>query len=298
MPLADLLGRPAIGRKQFLEWAGHCPGIDPVHHYRALRICWPYLQRAHRNILDIGPDPAPWLDTIARFCGSRHQLAGCLQGGTRAADGTPKYSITPVELDIWSPLAAKDLPATLPGQGYDLITALQVVDRLYHPEPFFKAVAKALRPGGTLVLTLQNVGACANIMRLLSGASVCPELAALVQPSAGQRPLVREYCWRELANLALFCDFVPVDHGYYDGAARDDLSSPQGRRINEAFEPFMEHPHQLRGFLYLLFRRTNGLAMRQYTLYLFRKSPRPTFQYMREQLRQYLQTISTGKDRK
>jgi hypothetical protein len=154
---------------------------DLIHHLHALRACWPMLKRGPQSILDIGPDPIPWLRTIEHFAGTHHRLAGCVQnaeediapeseesmdhrrdrGGSQREEGfavsilTPRssassavdnlgedhYPLTPIELDVWSPLARKGLPAELPAGDYTLITALAVVDHLYHPEPFFRAAS-------------------------------------------------------------------------------------------------------------------------------------------------------------
>lgn len=45
-----------------------------------------------------------------------------------------------------------------PGERYDTIVALQVIEHVYEPVPFVRSLAERLRPGGVLVLSTPNMG--------------------------------------------------------------------------------------------------------------------------------------------
>ena len=263
-----------------------------VHQMHALRACLPELKRRSQNILDIGHDPIPWLRTLDELEGADHRLAGCLQNPDEnvRVEESP-YPITPIELDIWSPLARKGLPPELPGGDYTIITALGLIDHLYHPEPFFRAVAKALRPGGLLVLTAANVSSKENLLRLLGGDGVAPDLDAIVGLKEGPRSRVREYSWRELANVALFHHFVPAKHGFYDvdqeevrGADPTACVLGSRRGMSHAVGPLLAHPQQLRSHFYLVLRRTRRLPVLPFCLYMLRHATRTTLRFGRDRV--------------
>ena len=291
-----------------------------IHHRHALRACWPYLKRSSQSILDIGPDPLPWLRTLERCCDSAHKMAGCVQNADTAevSESSP-YLMTAVELDIWSPLARKGLPAQLPHGDYTLITALNLIDHLYHPEPFIKAVAQVLRPGGVLLLTGANISARKNLLGLLRGDGVAPDLDAVVGLKRGPRPRVRQYSWREIANLALSHNFVPVRHGFYEGddtfslrqhsafgiqhstLARPLPNPPPEYRGREPKELpptccrwLLAHPHQLRSHFYLLLARTANLPGHRFSGYMLRHATRATLRFSRNRIAAQIRAMASA----
>ena len=50
-----------------------------------------------------------------------------------------------------------DEVATEPGERYDVITSIEVVEHLPEPEPVFANMARLLKPGGLLILTTGNM---------------------------------------------------------------------------------------------------------------------------------------------
>src|SRR5579864_6294672 len=106
MPLARLLGKRMVRQRDFAQWARQTPGVHPLRHWHALRLCWPFLTAGPQAILDVGPNPPPWLRTIRNFAGPRHELWSGWQGAARQAT-EPQEVIhhLDVEFDIWSPFA-------------------------------------------------------------------------------------------------------------------------------------------------------------------------------------------------
>ena len=61
------------------------------------------------------------------------------------------------EFDIWSPLADREAPNTLPRGNFTLVTALDVVDRMYHPDLLFRVLMEVVARRGVLVISARNV---------------------------------------------------------------------------------------------------------------------------------------------
>lgn len=55
---------------------------------------------------------------------------------------------------------------TLPGERFDVVVSLQVIEHLYHPERMLESVRTLLAPGGRFILTTPNLGCVgARVMR-------------------------------------------------------------------------------------------------------------------------------------
>lgn len=286
--LTRLLGHPMIPRAQFNDWARGNPGVDTVRHYHALRACWPFLMRGPQNFLNIGAEPTPWLRTVGHFAGAGHRLFGCRQnaiGDQPVSDGP--FPVDDIELDTWSPLARKGLPSNIPYSNLSIITAVGLVDHLYHPEPFFKAVSEALQPGGVLILTVRNVGSMQNVLRLLNGDGLMPDLDAVAGLTPGPRPWIRQYAWRELAMVALYHHMYPVRHEFFGVDAPAEAGPPtsaDGQSLDDAVCPILARPDQLRPYFFLVLRRARGLPVHRFSSYMMRHATRSTLRYTRDRI--------------
>jgi hypothetical protein len=264
MAFTGLFGPPRVSIDEFSRWARETAGVDPVHHYHALGACWPWLRSGRQKVLDVGPDPAPWLGAIERFAGGRHDLWACRHGANAdAAASLPRgVRVLTAEFDVWSPLANRDAPSTLSETGFTLVTALQLVDHLYHPETLFRSLFDAMATRAVLVLTASNVSRFANVLGLVRGEGLAGDLDALIDRGRPARPLVREYNWRELNAAALAAGFVPVRHGFYDDPADAPAPSPFGAGLRDAAAPFLRERAQFASEIVLVFRKVGPLALK------------------------------------
>jgi Methyltransferase domain len=266
MVLAAIFGKPAVGREEFGRWAREERGVDAVHHYHALRACWPYLSTRRQKVLDIGPEPGAWLHTIRRFAGEKHELWACRQGASPdgADPGGPPPGgarLLPAEFDVWSPLADFEAPTGLADKGFTLVTLIHVVDHLYHPEPLLRVLASAMATRGVLVITASNVGRLANLRGLIRGGGLAGDLDALIgRRGKYPRPRVREYCWRELTRAALAAGLTPVRHGFYDDPARRE-EAEFDEPLRKAVTPMLSEHGQLQSDMILVFRKAGPVSV-------------------------------------
>ncbi len=258
--LARLFKHPPVPLEPFTRWASQQPGVHPVHHYHALCALWPLLNSRSHKILDIGPDPIPWLQTIAHFTGTRHSLFACRQGGPADGLSRPPDNITvlPAEFDVWSPLAHRDVPNMLAEKGFTVVTALQVVDHLYHPDTLFRVLSQVMSPRGILLITASNVARLGNLLHLLGGGGLAGDLDALVGRTGPDRPRprVREYCWQELNGAIIKAGFQTLDHSFYDDPADAPAESPFTETLRQAIASYVREPEQLHSELVLVYRKS------------------------------------------
>ena len=260
MTTIRLTRRSPVSREAFSQWAQQCNGID-FRHWQALRLCWAYLAGGPQRVLDIGPDPIPWLRTIRHFSRQPHELWAGRQGvGSVQRDGSaPDDAIRclDIELDLWSPVARIEADNVLPPRHFSLITALHVVDTVYHPSHFFQAAADALVPDGVLIVTARNVAASSQILDLLRGKGLSPHLDHLIgNPTAS--PRYRQYCWRELHAAARPAGLVLVGHGFYSDAADPAIGKDQAR-LEAAARPLLLEKKQLESEFFLILQKSVGL---------------------------------------
>ena len=129
--------------KTRLEAAG-----DPVSIWLKRRFFTAWLpgpERADGVMLDVGCGAGQLMDR-ARSLGWRAE--GCeLSDATARAARRKGYVVY-----------AGDWPGTLPAARYDLVMMSNALEHLVEPGPALEAVTRALRPGGTALITLPNFG--------------------------------------------------------------------------------------------------------------------------------------------
>lgn len=254
--------------EQFSKWAAANEGVDSTHHYHPLLALSPYLH-GRNKILDIGSEPGPWLNTLAQFAGNRHEFFGARQGGIGPAKCGPiGSSIFPVELDIWSPLGDREISPSLRGNDYSIVTALGLTDRMYHPDPLFRAASEALAPGGTFLISVTNVARFERVLGLIRGIGVAGDLDAMIgrQGRNVPRPIVREYCWQELTGAAINAGFSHLSHVFYDDPAGHWEAGPFTEPLHKALIAFLQEPGQLQTHLILIFRKPGQMTLKLHSM--------------------------------
>jgi len=265
MRFAGLFGRAVVRKEEFAQWALQSPGVDAVHDYHVLRASWTYLQSGRRKILDISTEPGPWLSTLQRFCGHRHELWGCRQGGVgEMKPGPGGATLMPAEFDVWSPLENREAPHALAERGFTVVTARNVVDHMYHPDPLFRVLADVMPPRGVLLVSASNVACLGNVVGLLRGGGVAGDLNALIgrYDATRARPRVRAYCWQELNRSAMSAGFAPVGHQFYHDPAAAPAPSEWDQPTRRAIEPFQRERGQLQSEMILIFRKAGPVSVR------------------------------------
>ncbi|HEX4794518.1 MAG TPA: methyltransferase domain-containing protein [Humisphaera sp.] len=287
--------------QQYLQWARreneHMRAISGVHgndhpnpdlrgrtyfevncyrYFHALQVCWPYINRPNQKIMDVGSWPGAWLRAIAHFAAAHKPeiwASGLIfppdfiekMGG--ACKGTLKC-----ELDVWSPMHEREAPNVFTERNFTFVSAMEVVEHLYHPGWMFRIIHDAMVPGGVLFMTTNNVGRLSNIVGMLKGGGMAGNLDELLPRDGGKlghwRPHAREYCWQELNHVALQYGFHHISHGFYsenyglrlleekDQPSEELPYNDEGeRRFVEAVRPMLMEQEQLKSGMYLVFRR-------------------------------------------
>jgi hypothetical protein len=114
--------------------------VNLYRFFRSLELCHPILAepRSHK-ILDIGSFPGVWLRALNHFAKSdkspHDYWAAGLELDQTFADVTGGVcsNILTCELDIFSPLADRDVPNVLTETGFTFVSAMEIVEHLYHP---------------------------------------------------------------------------------------------------------------------------------------------------------------------
>ena len=262
-------GNPDLRGRTYFE-------VNCFRYFHALQVCWPYLNRPNQKVLDVGSWPGAWLRAIAHFSGHHHPEVwasglifpdGFLEKMAGACQGIQK-----IELDVWSPMYDREAPNVLTERNFTFVSAMEVVEHLYHPGWMFKVIHEAMVPGGILFMTTNNVARLSNIYGLLKGGGMVSNLDELLPRGGGilggWRPHAREYAWQELNHVALMHGFHHLAHGFYqenyglrllegEQLPSDELiySNDEERRFVQAVTPMLYEPGQLQSGMYLVFKR-------------------------------------------
>ncbi|MDB5300632.1 MAG: hypothetical protein JWO87_2295 [Phycisphaerales bacterium] len=286
---------------QFVEWARleniHQKNISGVHpddhgnaalrgrtyfevncfrYYHALKVCWPYLNRPGQKIMDVGSWPGGWLRAMSHFAG--HHRPEVWASGLIFPDdflvkmGGACHGTVKCELDVWSPMYDREAPNVFTERGFTLVTAMEVVEHLYHPGWMFKVIHDSMVTGGILFLTTNNVSRLFNLYGIVKGGGMAGNLDELLPRGGGilgaWRPHAREYCWQELNHIALKAGFHHIDHGFYqenycmrliegEEQPSEELiySNDEERQFARAITPMLYEPDQLKSGMYLVFKK-------------------------------------------
>jgi SAM-dependent methyltransferase len=115
--------------------------------------------------LDLSSDPWFCLLAQSEFGLAPFPTGYCQQPLEFHAAGEPSYLYEPLSLEIRQD--QREYPV---GEAFDLVTAFELLEHLpFHPTPFLSAAAKALKPGGQLVISTPNITSWTAISRLLDG---------------------------------------------------------------------------------------------------------------------------------
>lgn len=262
-------GNPDLRGRTYFE-------VNVYRYFHAMQVCYPYLNKPNQKFMDVGSWPGAWLRAIAHFAAHHHPQVWAsglifppdfIQKMAGACHGTQR-----IELDVWSPMYDREAPNVFTERGYTFVSAMEVVEHLYHPGWMFKVIHEAMAPGGILFLTTNNVERLSNVFGLVKGGGMAGNLDELLPRGGGilgqWRPHAREYCWQELNHVALQAGFHHLQHGFYqenyglrllegEHQPSDELlySNDEERRFAEAIKPMLFEPDQLKSGMYLVFQR-------------------------------------------
>jgi SAM-dependent methyltransferase len=257
--------------------------VNLYRYFHALNVCWPYLDRPGQKIMDVGSWPGAWMRLIAHFAAPHQPRAWA--SGLMFPDqflekmGGACAGMLRCELDPYSPMRDTSAPTTLAEKDFTFVSAMEVVEHLYHPKGMFQVIADAMAPGGILFLTTNNVGRLANLFTLLTGGGLVGNLQELIPRDGGilgnWRPHAREYAWRELEAIAQSTGFVPISHGFYQenyglrliegiDQPSEQLTFPASaeKRLARELRPLLKEPNQLKSGMYLLFEKQSRAVPR------------------------------------
>jgi hypothetical protein len=191
--------------------------------------------------------------------------------------GGAAHAAVRCELDVWSPMSDREAPSVITETGFTLVTAMEVVEHLYHPEWMFRMLSDVMAPGGILFLTTNNAARWGNILGMIRGNGMAGNLDELLPKGGGKlgawRPHAREYVWRELNNVASKCGFVHVRHGFYEENYNRQLldavespvedvavNDPRERTFLDAMRPLLKEPDQLKSGMYLILKKAGRVT--------------------------------------
>jgi hypothetical protein len=250
--------------------------VNCYRYFHALQVCWPYLNRPGQKVMDVGSWPGAWLRAIAHFAG--HQRPEVWASGLlfpdaflEKMDGACQGTVK-CELDVWSPMFDREAPNVLTERGFTFVSAMEVVEHLYHPGWMFKVIHDAMVPGGILMLTTNNVARLSNVYGLLKGGGMAGNLNELLPRGGGilgaWRPHAREYCWQELESIGAKAGFQHITHGFYqenyglrliEGEQMPSEEVPYSgndeRQFAEAVRPMLLEPDQLKSGMYIVLKK-------------------------------------------
>jgi len=252
--------------------------VNLYRYFHALQVCWPYLNRPGQKIMDVGSWPGAWLRVIAHFA-AQHQPKAWASGlmfpdrFLEKMDGACAGMLR-CELDPYSPMRDMSAPTTLAENDFTFVSAMEVVEHLYHPRGMFQVIHEAMAPGGVLFVTTNNVSRLSNLFAILNGGGLVGNLEELIPSDGGilgnWRPHAREYAWQEANALAQSAGFEPITHGFYQenyalrllegiDQPSEELVLPRGaeKRLARELIPLLAEPDQLKSGMYLLFRKPN-----------------------------------------
>ena len=201
------------------------------------------LMREHRpaGILDVGFFPGN-IGQALRDAGFGGRLDGLgLLNGTAAQRFQPPYDH--LHLQEIDPFHGAIGPQDL-GRRYDLILALEIVEHLIDPLPFFRLLATNLADDGVILLTTPNVSSFGAACRLLRGRSNHePFERSLFTWKSDWRAHVRLYARDELVRFGQMHGLATVAHRYYTSASlRHERRKGLGwllRRLTSAVVPHL-----------------------------------------------------------
>ena len=250
--------------------------VNLYRYFHALQVCWPYLNRPAQRIMDVGSWPGAWLRVIAHFA-AQHQPKAWASGlmfpdGFLEKMGGACAGMLRCELDPYSPMRDLSAPTALTEKGFTFVSAMEVVEHLYHPKGMFQVIHDAMAPGGVLFVTTNNVGRLSNLFAILNGGGLVGNLQELIPNGGGilgnWRPHAREYAWREINALAQSAGFGPIAHGFYQenyalrllegiDQPSEALVLPRGaeKRLAKELLPLLAEREQLKSGMYLLFKK-------------------------------------------
>jgi SAM-dependent methyltransferase len=98
---------------------------------------------------------------------------------------------------------------TLPGESFDVVVSLQVIEHLYHPERMIASVLELLAPGGRFILTTPNLGCLSARVMRDRWHGFRPDHVTL-KDRAGWVNLVEQHGFRTVYSGSTFFSGIPI----------------------------------------------------------------------------------------
>lgn len=187
-----------------------------------------------RTVIDVGPYPGAMIKLLRHFCGpdfaywavglglsAEYREAMAVHGG--------KCFETELDPDFVEAAATNEWPM----RGADCVLLLDVIEHLTSPVPCLDNINRALRVGGKLILTTDNLTSFANAYQMIRrGRS--PNIHPLRSSQffrGDWRPHAREFSADELKFYLEYSGFSLVSHEYFERKQGDYFRDADGRIV-------------------------------------------------------------------
>jgi SAM-dependent methyltransferase len=179
--------------------------------------------RAGDKILDVGVYPGVLPQLFREFYprNDNYEYVGCGLGFSEEFTAAmKKIGVVLYETDLDPRLnLAGGRGTTLPikDESIDLAFCTDVIEHFYDPNHMLREINRALKPGGVIILTTDNVSRMGAILSLIKGESNYPPIMeSSLYYDGDWRPHFREYSRDELIALLKYAGFETLEHQYYD----------------------------------------------------------------------------------
>lgn len=185
-----------------------------------------------RTIVDVGPYPGTMIKLLRHFFPQDFTYWGVGLGFSpeyRAEMARLGGQCFETELD--PDFGAASVTRDWPIENADCVLLLDVIEHLTNPIPCLDAINRALRLGGKLIVTTDNVTAFANVYQMArrgQSPNVHPLRSSLFY-RGDWRPHFREFSRDELAFYLKYSGFSVTRHEYFERRQGDYSVDSQGQ---------------------------------------------------------------------
>ncbi|MEI6300049.1 MAG: methyltransferase domain-containing protein [Betaproteobacteria bacterium] len=184
------------------------------------------------SVMDIGSYPGSFIKIIRKFLGNDVEYAGIGLGfSDEYKSEMHKLGGKLFETELDPDFIQAKLVRDWPFSGIDCCMFLDVIEHLVNPVDCLDRINKALRMGGKLIITTDNITALGCIVPMLrrgESPNIHPLRSQLFY-RGDWRPHFKEFSRAELIFFLEYCGFRLIEHRYFEREQGDYYFDGKGR---------------------------------------------------------------------